>query len=470
MKLSYRQKLYISVLTLFLVFVNGSMFVITAIQGNKSIKTRKENFLVQNNMILQAMLTDIEPVYSSRPQGIPLILKQHGIRRQRNGIFIQVDKANSEDDDAREYIYSSFNYETIQSKARDTTINAIRKIDGQRYFMVAAFLPSPFDNYHVVTVFSIQSVYEDWHSTVRLLMVLSVIFSSVIAVVLYALIYYITRPLEDISDAAVKFGNGDYQARINNTSDDELGQTARNFNVMADRITYQFDQLETMVADKQRLIDDISHEMRTPLTAIRGYVSYLQSAKIDEKEYFDTLNIIDRQAERMQKLSEGVLSFTRLNNQETDRTTPVQLCVLLADIQKSYKVKSDMYNITFNVNCPQGITIYGEKLLYESLIGNLIDNAFNACLDTATRRVDVNVQQGENLTVKIADTGIGMSPQTLENIYKPFFRADKSRSRKQGGAGLGAALCKEIADIYGIQIDYQSQLGAGTTVTLNFTT
>ncbi len=464
MKLSYRQKLYISVLTLFLLFVNGSMFVITAIQGGKSLKSRKESFLVQNNMILQAMLTDIEPVYSSRPQGIPLIIKQHGTRRQRNGIYMKVDTIDGE------YIYSSFNYDGIGNHSSEDIVSVIRNCDGERYFIVGTRLPQPFDNYTVSVAFSIQSVYEDWFSTVKLLMVLSVIFSSVIAIVLYALIYYITRPLEDISEAAVRFGSGDYRARINNTSDDELGQTARNFNVMADRITYQFDQLETMAADKQRLIDDISHEMRTPLTAIRGYVSYLQSAKVDEKEFYDTLSIIDRQAERMQKLSEGVLSFTRLNNQETDRTTPVRLCALLADIQKSYKVKSDMYNITFNVHCPQGITIYGEKLLYESLIGNLIDNAFNACLDTATRRVDVNVHQGESLTIKITDTGIGMSQQTLENIYKPFFRADKSRSRKQGGAGLGAALCKEIADIYGIQIEYQSQLGAGTTVTLNFTT
>ena len=72
--------------------------------------------------------------------------------------------------------------------------------------------------------------------------------------------------------------------------------------------------------------------------------------------------------------------------------------------------------------------------------------------------------------IKIQDTGIGMSKETLENIHKPFFRADKSRSRRRGGAGLGAALCKEIADMYDIDIKYTSQLGSGTTVSLTFTT
>ena len=109
--------------------------------------------------------------------------------------------------------------------------------------------------------------------------------------------------------------------------------------------------------------------------------------------------------------------------------------------------------------------------MFESLIGNLVDNALNACADTAIKQVAISANSdGNKVVIKIQDTGIGMSKETLENIHKPFFRADKSRSRRRGGAGLGAALCKEIADMYNIDIRYTSQLGSGTTVSLTFTT
>ena len=213
------------------------------------------------------------------------------------------------------------------------------------------------------------------------------------------------------------------------------------------------DNLETMANDKQRLIDDISHEMRTPLTAIRGYVEYMQAAKLTDEEYYKTLNIIDRQADRMQKLSEGVLSFTRLRNENADRITAVNVADLLNDIAKSYSIKAQKDNIYLSVKCPSYLEIKGDRLLFESLVGNLVDNALNACADTTIKKVSISAKtRNDNVVIEIEDTGIGMSKETLENIHKPFFRADKSRSRRRGGAGLGAALCKEIADMYNIDI------------------
>ncbi|MBQ5326738.1 MAG: HAMP domain-containing histidine kinase, partial [Oscillospiraceae bacterium] len=179
---------------------------------------------------------------------------------------------------------------------------------------------------------------------------------------------------------------------------------------MADRITDQMNSLETMANDKQRLIDDLSHEMRTPLTAIRGYVEYMQAAKLTDEEYYNTLNIIDRQADRMQKLSEGVLSFTRLRNENADRTTPVNVADLLNDIAKSYSIKAERDNIYLSVSAPQYLTIKGDRLLFESLVGNLVDNALNACADTPVKRVSVSAKtQKDKAVIEIEDTGIGMS-------------------------------------------------------------
>ena len=466
MKLNYRQKLYFYILVIFLIFFNGGIFSVAAIQNSKNIKAQQENLLIQNNIVLQQIISDVEVVYSSRPQSIPLIIKQHGARQKANGILIQVET------DSQEYIYSSFDSQISFVGSDPTKINyKIDTVNGEKTFLAFSKLPQPFDNYNVITDFSMQAVFDDWRDTIRVVVALSVIFSSIISVVLYISLNQLTKPLMAISRAASKFGEGNYSVRIREMSKDELGDTARNFNLMAERITNQMDNLESMANDKQRLIDDISHEMRTPLTAIRGYVHYLQTAKLTEEEYYNTLNIIDRQADRMQKLSEGVLSFTRLRNENADRTTVVNLADLLNDIAKAYSIKAQRDNIYLSVKCPSYLEIKGDRLLFESLIGNLVDNALNACADTAIKRVSVTAHsRADKTVVQIEDTGIGMSKETLENIHKPFFRADKSRSRRRGGAGLGAALCKEIADMYNIDIKYTSRLGSGTTVSLIFTT
>ena len=466
MKLNYRQKLYFYILIIFLVFFNGGIFSVAAIQNSKNIRAQQDSLLIQNNIVLQQIISDIEVVYSQRPQSIPLIIKQHGARQKANGILIQVET------DKEEYIYSSFDQRLSFIGTDPAKISyKIETVNGVKTFLAYSVLPRPFDNYNVITGFSMQSAFDDWHSTISVVLALSLAFSAVISLVLYFSLTQLTKPLASISNAAAKFGDGDYSVRIKNISKDELGDTARNFNLMADRITTQMNSLETMANDKQRLIDDISHEMRTPLTAIRGYVKYMQTAKLTEEEFYNTLNVIDRQADRMQKLSEGVLSFTRLRNEDADRTTSVNVADLLTDISKSYMVKAQRDNIYLSVKSPSYLTIKGDRLLFESLIGNLVDNALNACADTAIKQVAISANSdGNKVVIKIQDTGIGMSKETLENIHKPFFRADKSRSRRRGGAGLGAALCKEIADMYQIDIKYTSQLGSGTTVSLTFTT
>ncbi len=464
MKLTYRQKLYFSILIIFLLFFNGGIFSVAAIQNANAFSARQKNYLTQNNMVLQQIISDMETVYSTRPQSIPLIIRQHATRQSANGILLQFTT------NTNEYIYSSFREEMeFVARSADKIKYRTVTVNDQKLFCVYTVLPQPFDNYYSITGYSVQSLFDEWNTTVKGLIFLSLVFSSVIAVVLNFFIGKLTQPLTDISNATAKFGRGDYSVRISDFSQDELGQTAANFNDMADKITSQMNSLQKMARDKQRLIDDISHEMRTPLTAIRGYVSYMQSAKLDEKEYFETLSVIDRQADRMTKLSEGVLSFTSLRRGEIDKSTPVNLYGLLSEIHRSYYFKAQKENISLQFTCPKTITVYGEKMLFESLIGNIVDNGINACADSDIKQVNIKgYMQDNKAVVEIADTGIGMDEKTLENIHKPFYRADKARSRKRGGAGLGGALCKEIADIYNIDIKYYSAPGKGTKAVLKF--
>ena len=467
MKLNYRQKLYFYSLIIFLIFFNGGIFSVAAIQNSKNIKAQEENLLIQNNIVLQQIISDVEVVYSSRPQSIPLIIKQHGARQKANGILLQVETDNDE------YIYSSFE-EKVQFINTDP-LKISYKIDtvnGVKTFLAYSKLPAPFDNYNVITGFSVQALFDDWHDTISVVVALSVIFSFIISVVLYFSLNQLTRPLIAISNAAAKFGEGDYSVRIKEMSKDELGDTALNFNLMADRITDQMNILETMANDKQRLIDDLSHEMRTPLTAIRGYAQYMQSARITDEEYYSTLDIIDTQAKRLQNLSESMLSLSLAQTEELE-FEKINLANVLENVHKAYSTRAKEENITLTISCDRDIYIKGESSLIESLISNLADNAINACKadNKSVHIVNISAHKTENaVVISVTDNGIGMDAETLEKIHTPFYRQDKARSRKNGGAGLGGSIIKKIADVHNAKLEYKSELGKGTTATVIFTT
>ncbi|MBQ5326737.1 MAG: hypothetical protein J6K80_05995 [Oscillospiraceae bacterium] len=213
MKLNYRQKLYFYILIIFLIFFNGGIFSVAAIQNSKNIKAQEENLLIQNNIVLQQIISDVEVVYSSRPQSIPLIIKQHGARQKANGILLQVETDNDE------YIYSSFeekiqfiNTDPLKISYKIDTVNDVKT------FLAYSKLPAPFDNSNVITGFSVQPLFDDWHDTISVVVVLSVIFSFIISVVLYLSLNQLTRPLIAISNAAAKFGEGDYSVRIKEMS------------------------------------------------------------------------------------------------------------------------------------------------------------------------------------------------------------------------------------------------------------
>ena len=175
MKLNYRQKLYFYILVIFLIFFNGGIFSVAAIQNTKNIKAQQENLLIQNNIVLQQIISDVEVVYSSRPQSIPLIIKQHGARQKANGILLQVETDNDE------YIYSSFDQQIEFIGSDPSKISyKIDTVNGIKTFLAFSKLPRPFDNYNVITGFSMQAVFDDWRDTVRVVIALSVVFSFII--------------------------------------------------------------------------------------------------------------------------------------------------------------------------------------------------------------------------------------------------------------------------------------------------
>lgn len=242
---------------------------------------------------------------------------------------------------------------------------------------------------------------------------------------------------------------------------------AQSFNHMAEEIQRQMTRLREEAEKKQQFVDNFAHELRTPLTAIYGYAEYMQKAVISEDDRLSALNYIMSESRRLQTVAFQLLELANLQNNQI-AIEELKLMSLFDVVRKTIYVKYREKNIKIKfVN--EIKTIRGDTYLMESLLINLIDNAAKACEESGSIVVSAVNEEGKKV-IMVQDNGKGMSAETLVQITEPFYRADKSRNRNDGGAGLGLALCKQIALSHNAKLSFESKLGEGTTAKICFTT
>ena len=248
-----------------------------------------------------------------------------------------------------------------------------------------------------------------------------------------------------------------------------MGELARVLDQLAGRVQAQLRQLAEEAAAKQRLVDDLSHEMRTPLTAIGGYAEYLQLADVQGEERQEALQTIRHESRRLLNLSDQLVRLAVLR-QEPLETARLDPAALLRRAAATARPKAESQGVSVQLRPLPGAlpAIRGEQALLESLLVNLCDNGIKAC--AAGGRVTLWAEENPagGCTLAVADDGRGMDADTLRRIGQPFYRADKARSRAEGGAGLGVALCRSIAAAHGAALRYESAPGAGTTARVDF--
>ena len=221
---------------------------------------------------------------------------------------------------------------------------------------------------------------------------------------------------------------------------------------MAARVERNVAELRETARRKQQLVDNVAHELRTPLTAVGGYAEYIQRAELSEEEKYEAAQYIVEEANRLAVMSERLL----------------QMAALLEKAARTVAPKAAARGVALEPVRADACTVQGEAALLESLMVNLADNAVKACGPGGSVRLCARRETGR-LTLTVQDTGRGMDAETLAHIGEPFYRPDKARSREQGGAGLGLALCFQIAQSHGAALSFTSAPGAGTTAAVIFT-
>ena len=267
----------------------------------------------------------------------------------------------------------------------------------------------------------------------------------------------ILRPVETLTAAARRMEKGDLSQRVEVQSNDEIGELARAFNAMADGLT----RLEEL---RRNMVTDVAHDLRTPLSNIRGYLEALQDGVVEPKrEVVDSLYeeamLLNRLVDDLQELSLAEAGQLRLERR------PVAPADVVNKATEAARALAAAKSIALQVDLPEGLPLVDvDSQRIGQVLGNLLSNALTHTPSGGKVVIAARARQSD-VELRVSDTGEGISPEHLPYVFERFYRADKSRSRVTGGAGLGLAIARQLVEAHGGWIKVESEVGRGTQFT-----
>ncbi len=259
---------------------------------------------------------------------------------------------------------------------------------------------------------------------------------AIFALLCYLLARHLTSPLRSMQKTIERFGRGDFSARVNSRRGDELGQLARTVDQMAERI-------DLLLKSQKRLLQDISHELRSPLARLGVAVELARGGG----DATTALNRVEREADRLNTLVGELIQVTRAEGDpEGLATEAVQLDDLVRVILDDVHIEADRKQIKLHPSI-QKADLQGNPELLRRAIENIIRNAIRYSPEGCN--VDVSLEKRpESLRVVVRDYGSGVPPEALASIFDPFYRVEKDRGRTSGGVGLGLAIAKRAVELH----------------------
>ena len=353
-----------------------------------------------------------------------------------------------------------------------------KTIDGNGIFIVeeeqtviyiAQSLDDSYSNYQVVMRKTLGDFDKIWDKLFWFYMIGGVILSLGVSLILAVAVRIVMKPMDRLETATKQMEVGDWSARVNIDGKDELAMLGRQFNSMADSIEENIIKLEQQSQQKQELINNLAHEMNTPITSIQGFADYMQMGQLSEDEYAECLSFITRESKRLKDISSTLLSMVNLQNKEEILQEQFSIKELCKKIEQLYKKTMDEQGIDFRIECSVD-SMKGNNVLLESLLRNMITNGVRALDKRENKLLKISVYSVDNmLKIQVEDNGCGIEDKHLDDIFEPFYRVDKARSREYGGSGLGLPFCRKIVEMHGGSLQVESKVNEGTKFIATFT-
>ena len=349
----------------------------------------------------------------------------------------------------------------------DACLSCLYLREGQHVLQLSAGVRTNAAPLQLDLLYDVSAIYEARQAQLRTCRGIFLLLLLVGGATAWLVSWLLTRPLSGLARVAKQLGGGRLDARVRRLPKDELGALGTEFNRMADRLSENITALQDAMERQEQFLGSFAHEMKTPMTSIIGYADLLRGQSLDEAEAQEAANYIFSEGKRLEALSLKLLELLLVKRQ-TLSLTPTGIAPLVESLVRHLQPVYLAQGITLQCRCGAGVCLL-EPDLFRSVLINLFDNARKALPDGGNVCVSGR-STGDGYELRVLDNGRGMPAEALAHLTEAFYRVDKSRSRAQGGAGLGLTLCSRILELHGGTIAFASREGNGTCVTLRLPT
>lgn len=336
----------------------------------------------------------------------------------------------------------------------DGTMEVRRLADGG---VQATYASSLQGGLQLATAYDLTDLYRGRDAALRRFLLLEAAVLAAGAAVTAVFARRMTRPLRTLTTASAEIADGDYARRTGLHTGDEIETLSSSFDKMADAVQEKITALQADVRQREDFMGAFAHELKTPMTSIIGYADMLRTIQASPADQYEAAGAIYHEGRRLEALSGKLLALLGLG-EETITLQPTALAALWPRLQAACP------GVPLQLPaCDAAVQADADLLL--DLLCNLVGNAVKA--SEPGQPVEVRAaDNGDTVTLTVADHGCGIPQSEISRVTEPFYMVDKSRARKQGGSGLGLALCKRIAEVHGSDLHIESTPGEGTRVSV----
>lgn len=458
--MKFRTKVVVYMVSMLAIIFGAGSSVLIYNSYSSALEREKISAKQSYDMILSTLKVVNKAKTWTDSEDLSTVIKEMTRQKNASWVAIKVSKKNRilyKSGEKKDYLVN------MQKNVNEKTckIKVLSSDETSRYLQISGALQVGEEVAYLDILYDVSSIYKEREELVHIYYEIFALLVVICGIVSYSNSFLMTRPLTKLARTSKLIAAGSLSSRSKVKTNDEIGQLSKEFDCMADQLEKNINDLKETMESQNQFIGNFTHELKTPMTSIIGYADLIRTQSLDEQEQIEAANYIYSEGKRLERLSLKLLDIFVTDNAEINLTvaSPKKIVEsVISNLQNNYLKKG----ISLSCKCEEG-TCMLEPDLVRSLVINLIDNGRKAMTSGGHIYVQTTMTD-KGCIIQVKDDGRGMPKDAIAHITEAFYRVDKSRSRQQGGAGLGLALCENIIKLHNGEINFDSKENVGTIV------
>ena len=351
---------------------------------------------------------------------------------------------------------------TLIKNLKNNQKKSILKKSSSKYYVYTIEPVSIGSNqFYIENKYDVTSLFQMRNSQIQTYLKSTAVLLCLGIVLVYVISSWLMKPIKRLSEGLKEVTQDNVYSQLEVTGDDEIADVMIDFNGMSIHLSQTLDELNETIEKQKIFIGDFSHELKTPLTSIIGYGDLIRSKKLSEEELILYSNAIVEEGKRLENISMKLMNLTVLK-QNTCAMSPIPTTLFFDRIQQGIQLLLDQHHITLTMDITPS-TIYIDSDLMKTVFYNLIDNSRKAIVSNGHIEIKGFIED-KNYHITLTDNGCGIPKEEIDKLTQAFYIVDKSRSRKNGGAGLGLSIVDTIIKAHHATMYINSVVNQGTTI------